>query len=890
MAMTPEQQRVLALANARLRIQQQGGGVPYRQPGQDERPSGLDFLNQGIASGLGAPVDLITGALNAGITGLNMVGTDISPIREPFGGSASINAGLNALGVTAAPPDVRPEGLSENVLAGVGGAAGGLVPFLGGAQAISGMGGAIGAGGQSMLNQFTQTPARAIASELAAGGGAGLGIDVAQNVAPDNPMAEIAGALIGGGVGGLTPNVASRVAPNLPGVGLATRGVQAAVTPFTKAGALERARNRIASLVENPEAARAALTQENIGGLSPATQTGERRLMALEQRVRSDDPVADALMRERGAETNRLFADELGALGGDGTVADTRSYLSERVNGLVTQMDDAVERASQVAEQKLALLTPSQRQSASSVIVREEIENALSAARQQESELWRAIPEDVDVPTEATYAAYNRFYDELSSAQMDTLPAKVQQFLGDTSNSRFSDFETVKEMQGLYSELRKASRQARAAGEMNTARIADGVADAIIDDLGAASGNVQEGLGRTIRDAIDYSRELNQTFRQGSIGKVLGYAREGGQSMPAELTLDATVGRSGIRGAVNLDEVRAATNNSPAAEAAVRDYILSDLAGRSTRNGEANPSAIARFLAQNDELLSKTPSVQREIAEALGSVETSNRVVSAMDARRAAVMQDSQAGQFLNSPQGREVANLYNSQDPQASAAQLVRQTQGDEAALAGLKSGFIDDVIGSALSRQFDDAGNPILSGNAAKSHLNNASVQAVGKEILSPEESERLTKIVEAMQKADMSRSNLPDVGPVMNDIPNSIISMVMRTVAARQGAKAGQGVSGASLLTANFASRRMEAILDRLTNNRAEQLIRDAIMGDRELFDALLANPSKVKPQQINRLAEFVMGTSGAYAATGDDEPRLSPLRITVEGANADPNAQY
>src|SRR5690606_34212701 len=112
MAMTPEQQRALALANARLRMQQQGGGVPYAQPQQQEqRPGFLDFLNQGIASGLGAPVDLITGGLNAGISGLNMMGADISPIQDPFGGSASINAGLRSLGINAAPPETRPEGI-----------------------------------------------------------------------------------------------------------------------------------------------------------------------------------------------------------------------------------------------------------------------------------------------------------------------------------------------------------------------------------------------------------------------------------------------------------------------------------------------------------------------------------------------------------------------------------------------------------------------------------------------------------------------------------------------------------------------------------------------------------------------------------------------------------
>lgn len=885
MEMTIEQKRVLALANARLRIQQQGGANgPRRQPGAEPRPSGIDFLNQGIASGLGASVDLVTGGINAGITGLNMVtGGDIPPIRDPIGGSASINRGLQSVGVHAATPETRPEGFVENIAAGVGGAAGALVPFTAGAKVAQGLGGVAGAAGEAMLAPFTQTPVRAIGAELAAGGGAGAGIDVAQQVAPGNPLAEVAGALIGGGVAGLTPNLAARSAPYIPGIGLATRATQAAVAPFTKAGALVRARNRIAGLVENPDAARAALTQENIGGLSPATQTGERRLMALEQRVRNTDPTADATMRGREAETNRLFNDEIAAVGGEGSISDTRSFLSERVGGLVTKMDEAVERASKRAEDQLALLTPSQRQSAASVIVREEIDVAHSAARQQENQLWQAIPESVEVPTEATYAAYRGFANQLSRAELDTLPPKVAQFLGDGSNSKFADFETVKEMHGLYSELRKASRQARAAGEFNTARIADGVADAIIDDIGAKAGNVQGQAGAAMRDAIDFSREVNQVYRQGSIGKVLGYAREGGQSLPAELTLDSTVGRQGTRGAVNLDEVRRATNNSPATEAAVRDYTLSNLQSTSVRNGEMNPRAVENFLVRNDELLAKTPETRKQIGNALSANQSANALSTRMVARRAAVTQDSQAGQLISSPQGREIANLYRAESPQAAAAQLVRQSQADPsgASLAGLKGAFIDDVIGAATSRQFDEAGNAVLSGNAARSHLSDPAVQAVSKEVLSDEQASRLEKIVDAMQKADLSRTALPDVGPVISDAPNNIISLIFRTLAARQGAKAGQGTSGASLLTANFASRRMEALLDKLTNNKAEQLIRQAVMGDRELFDSLLANPATMKPSQINRLTEFLMGTSGALAATGDDE--REPLRIVVDGAN-------
>ena len=77
-------------------------------------------------------------------------------------------------------------------------------------------------------------------------------------------------------------------------------------------------------------------------------------------------------------------------------------------------------------------------------------------------------------------------------------------------------------------------------------------------------------------------------------------------------------------------------------------------------------------------------------------------------------------------------------------------------------------------------------------------------------------------------------------------------------RQGARAGQGVSGASLLTANFASQRMKRILEGLTNDRAEALLRDAVT-DPDLMQALLTrNTSLIRERRIeSRLTEWFLG---------------------------------
>ena len=97
------------------------------------------------------------------------------------------------------------------------------------------------------------------------------------------------------------------------------------------------------------------------------------------------------------------------------------------------------------------------------------------------------------------------------------------------------------------------------------------------------------------------------------------------------------------------------------------------------------------------------------------------------------------------------------------------------------------------------------------------------------------------------------------------NAVISLLARTIAARQGARAGQGTSGASLLTANFASRRMQRILDSLTNDRAEALIRDAIT-DKDLFTALMTKSRSPSAQRMveTRLTEWLVGAAGVQAS--------------------------
>lgn len=136
---------------------------------------GLSGLNEGIAAGLGAPVDLATAGINLATTGINkLAGTDLPQIEHPVGGSETFRSVLS--------PTIKPESdnaaeqMTRRVTKEVGAM---LIP---GAKPIA----------------MAEKPLKVAAKELTAAIGSGSGAAIAQQVAPDNPLAELVGQLLGG--------------------------------------------------------------------------------------------------------------------------------------------------------------------------------------------------------------------------------------------------------------------------------------------------------------------------------------------------------------------------------------------------------------------------------------------------------------------------------------------------------------------------------------------------------------------------------------------------------------------------------------------------------------------------------------------------------------------
>lgn len=874
--MNLDQQRALALAQARRRrAEAETAGA--------ERPDGMAVFNEGIARGLGTPVDLITGAINAGISGVNTVtGSQHGHITSPIGGSDNMRDIFEAIGVRMPDDDYEPEGVMENLILGTGSAAGGIVPFAGVGKAMQAGTGLTKAAGDAMLQPFTSTPVRAVASELAAGAGAGVGVDVAEEIAPDNPLAQMAGAVVGGVAGGMGPYAIAKGATKLPGVAAATRLAQAEIAPFTEAGAMERARNRITNLVEDPEAARAAMAQPTRGGLSPAVSTGDKRLMALEQQVRDTDPAVDLRMRQQEAQGADALRQEIVAPANGQNSGVARTFMEDSVRQQVDGVGQALDDTFGAPAPNATAMGDLQRSS----------QPARSAAY------------------DAAYDAEVNLYASEAGRELETLIARVQA----TAPGAFKRANQL--MAGAGYESNQMLLQEAADGSVSIMRLPDtrqldfltrslrDMANST-DGRGAFGGQNTYGstlsaLSKSIRDNV---RVANPAYGNAldTAATVFGQRdalRFGANMLNPSIPRDVVAGEVADMTEAELGYVRQA----------VRAQLDEQLAN--VRMTISNPDTGLREAQSAMQRLSS-----RAVREKIGMLfpdEQAQVLFGRMDEATAMLdPRSSGVATFAAGRPGEEIKALLNAPDPGAAAAQLVTQASTDASgnALSGVKASFLDELMARARTGTYDDAGEALLSGRAMQSALNDTRMSAVGNAILSPEDRSRLDAIVGELTKLETARSRLPGVGAVMEGEPNSIVSMIARTIAARTGAHAGRGTSGASLLTAHFASERMRKLLETLTLDRAEALVRQAVAGDRELFQLLLTPSERVTPRQEGYLANILSqrgpGTAAGTAAggvaameepedpyagdelmrivMGGNEPR-PPLRVVVDGAGS------
>lgn len=802
----------------------------------------MSNVNRGIADTAGGLVDLL------------------NPFDQPLweGGpsTGSAKTGLTNLmqagGIEVAQGE--PQTLPQSFARGVGDAAAAAVPFAKGAQALSGAGGIVG--------NIADDAAKALATragigtELLAGGASEVSRKTAADAgAPDwvQQVAAIAGpaAVLPGAIAA-TKGIA-RFAPSAVGARQLGRTVSAMVAPYTERGGRQVARERLQSLAGGPERAdelARRIEPDNEFGLTPAQQTEDPYMLAVEQTAASQNPVLRERLAERMTQSGAAGRQAVEATGGD--VTGAQAFFADRRREFGTELKSRADQAIRNAEQRIASAGPQRGEADNAMIVSGEIDKALKNATAQEAALWGKVPRGATVGTGSAKAAAQSEIDSIPHAQRNDIPRVVRELVEEGSNVYGAD-ATVNDMHGLYSELRRVARSAMAGNDQNKnmARIANKVADAILDDLGAVDAST--AIGRSINEARAYSAALHETFDRGAVGRLLKRTIDGDTSIDPELALSRTVGRGGVAGDVAARQIERASDVDQTRPAIV-DYLRDGFSKAVvTSTGEFNSRSARTFMRDNADLLKRYPELREEVLVSVTQRENADAFAKRIGDRIAAInsKKTSTATEFLGAAPDKAIRSILDAQSPARAARILANEARKDNtgAAMAGLKGAFSGHLVN-------------VGPGDAMVKALADPKMAAAMRQVFSAAEIGRLRYIARNMAKLETASRAAPSIGENLSGAkPNTIIEMMARIVAARHGAQLGGG-SGGSIQTAQMASSRMKKILGNLATDKASQILADAVE-DPELFRALLSETASVRLDEkvLPKIIPYLAGTAAA-----------------------------
>ncbi|SDY75753.1 hypothetical protein [Citreimonas salinaria] len=783
---------------------------------------------------------------------------------NPFPNGASARGGMERLGIDVA--EGEPQTVMEGFARGSGEAAAALVPVAKGLQALRGVGGAVG--------QFADDAYRSLLSvtgsgaEVVAGGVSGAAQEKAEQEGAPEWLQTTAAVMAPMGIpaAGAVARGALGVAGNMP-VGSAIkhtgRGIAAAAAPYTKTGAREVARRRLVDLSGGTERAAELgerITPDNPLSLTPAQQTGDERMIGIEQLAASQDGALRERLDLRADQSRRTAVDQIQQ---PGDIQDTRAFFETRrrefANDLQARADDIIATTTRRVEG----LGPQRTESENSLQVANQLNRALEDATMRERELWDAVPRGAQVPVQTARQTAQRLIAETPRAQRNDVPRVLSDLLGE--GGEFGDVETVAEMHGLYSELRRVARSAMSGNDQNKnrARIANQAANAILRDLGAIDGTTD--IGRQINEARAFSSALHETFDRGAVGRLMKRTIDGDTSIDPELALKRTVGRGGAEGMVGsrqieegIDFNRPDQDVLPQESEFVGDYIRDRFQQAAiTPTGEFSNRAAAKFLRDNRELLDRYPGLKDDVSAAVKARDDADAFAQRVTARiqRLENARLSAGAALLNGSPDQALRAFTEARNPVRAARSIVNEARKDPSgqALSGLKS---------VLSRELIDGS--ATTGEGVLKALENPKLKAALRQVFTEPALSRLRRIGHQLAKLDNARKPVPSVGSSLSGAStNQMIETVARIKAAQLGGNLSSGGNmGGSLQSANILSSRVRDVLGRLTADRASQMLADAVE-DPELFKALLTNPSmKLTPQKANRLLPYLIG--GGVAA--------------------------
>ena len=786
--------------------------TPEQEPSATEEYLGEFYY--GLGNLLGAPVDLTN-------TLLGVVGLDTD---KPVGGSESIRDFFRSF--THIPAEgQKPAGIPQRAARMTGET---VVPF----SAMYSRGAALSTKAIDSLNDFQKAlvysynkPVSATLSEgTAVAGGSTAGQLVYENY-PDSVVAETMAEL----TAGIATPVAATKALQLIDI---TSGPSFIRNSFGEGAAKRRATRRVGSVAGSPSGAAAEAAEESVLDLPPMIRSGDAGLYSLQKSAMDTDP-----------QLAQRVADKA-----DAAAEQARAQVLQTGDPVATThfLDNLRVKAAAESQAKILELKTDVSPVAASRELRTTVEAARKKAKAVESKMWRDAKYDGEVDMEGVFGSFERI---LANRERTDDPEDIASFLhtflggfnkkGQFKRGELKNNPTAGELKALRSRMGTATTAELAKDAPNRKKIA------IFTELREEIYNSLESVNPEYANAVAYSRQFNERFTQGRVGKLLGYERAGGTAVSPEGSMDFLM--SGNKDKVRTG-IRQVKGGAPEAEQAMRNHVkaMFNTVAMDTRTGALLTERASRFLTQHSHILDEFPDIKRSIQESIRTQRITDDLYGGNigDTVSRQIKNKSVVALYLDGTPDTAMQRLITSKTSEGQGrtmwnmVNLVKQDKTGEA-LSGLKTAF-----GQYLLKHAETTFG--LLGSRYSKFLRDLSPAA--KELFTPKELKRLRQIGSELEKIERMSAARAAKGGVISDAPNKIIQILGGTIAARLGAKAGAGTSGASLRTASIFTKEFNKYLGKLTTDGAEELLLKAVE-DEDVFKLLMKTASEAELPEIN-----------------------------------------
>jgi len=772
---------------------------------------------------------------------------------------------------------------------------------------------------QGLSNAYKTSKLRLAATEGTMGLGAGAGGHYAVQNFPDSGIAQFVFEMGGGMAADFVPGALKLSATKLPTVlGLnyirnntrPGQKLEGFVQDFRKRAdptfASGRARDRFARQgITEPDAQQIITDVENLREgdellpgaaerMSFATLSGNRGLLQLEKDV-MEAAKSDSLSMEttrKLQELNEIVHQGFDLNGDADALFNFMKQQEEYYGALLAANLEAAAKDTDGRLKKFAVDATKEEQA--NLIVRSSLDKAMESAKKTERALWKAIPNDVVVPTEEFAKKWMEIKGDMTQVTKGTDQPWTAQWLNSIpygkkkDTPRIGEWISIQEARDMIGKLREEARNATSAfGETNwnKARLANELAESMNKDLEAALDGYKPGIKETVAQAVAFTKEFSKQYRNPTIAGLFARNETGQRVIKDTEVLQHLFSNAG-RNRGNYDDLMNVVGNDPVVSAALEDYLRFSMFNYETFNREA----AERFLKDNERLLDRMPNFKKEIEEAIRIDDEGLATLKNIEADFEPIM--AAATVFLKKEPVKAVAEVFNGQaQPVRKMAQLLDLARQDEsgAALLGVQDAFSQYLLDVSTSgSQFQNTGGlRYVDYNLLEETLRKPAIADTLSMVFDENQMRRWNQLRATAKRIQLQADAPKTEAGIDEDLASKILTTAARIGGARLGGDVIAGASlGSSLQTASIISGYLSEMARSGIEKPSQELIKMAVLNE-NLFKVLFKKTSdpEVIESNLSVLDQAVKyainkASRGAGQRTGSVETLLVEPMMTEE----------